>query len=137
MSSVPIQNRGVLAEISRTLRPGGLAVFETPNPKNLVVGACNFYADPTHHKPLFPETMQLFLDNLGFERVRVEYLHPVPESPFKNNQPGSQELDIWLFGPRDFAVIDETIDSIRTPPRLNHASLCSFSFQHHNGLRRQ
>lgn len=95
----------VLAEISRTLRPGGLVVFETPNPKNLVVGACNFYADPTHHKPLFPETMQLLLDTLGFERVQVEYLHPVAESPFKNNQPGSRELDIWLFGPRDFAVI--------------------------------
>lgn len=95
----------LLAEISRTLRPGGLVVFETPNPKNLVVGACNFYADPTHHKPLFPETTQLLLDKLGFERVQVEYLHPVAESPFKNDQPGSRELDIWLFGPRDFAVI--------------------------------
>lgn len=95
----------LLVEIRRTLRPGGLVIVETPNPKNLVVGACNFYADPTHRKPLFPETLLFLLDSLGFERIRLEYRHPVEGSPFDNTEPGSRELDIWLFGPRDFAAI--------------------------------
>ena len=95
----------LLLEVQRVLKPGGIVIFETPNPKNLVVGACNFYADPTHHKPLFPETLQMLLDSVGFERVRLEYKHPVEGSPFDNSKPGSQELHTWLFGPRDYAAV--------------------------------
>lgn len=95
----------LLDEVTRTLKPGGLVIFETPNPKNLVVGACNFYSDPTHLKPLFPETVQFIISNRGFADVRVEYLNPVGESPFHDGSERSQALDTWLYGPRDFAVI--------------------------------
>jgi O-antigen chain-terminating methyltransferase len=95
----------LLAEVKRVLKPGGILILETPNPKNLVVGACNFYADPTHRKPLFPETLQFLLDSVGFVRTQVEYLHPATDSPFKDTQPGSRELNLWLFGPRDYAAM--------------------------------
>jgi O-antigen chain-terminating methyltransferase len=95
----------LLVEMRRVLKPGGLVILETPNPKNLVVGACNFYADPTHRQPLFPESLQFLLDRLGFVRTRIDYLHPAKDSPFNNSAPGSKELDTWLFGPRDFAAI--------------------------------
>jgi SAM-dependent methyltransferase len=96
----------LLDEAMRTLKAGGLVIFETPNPKNLVVGACNFYSDPTHLRPLFPETVQFVLSDRGFARVRIEYLHPVDGSPFTARQDeGSQMLDSWFFSPRDFAVI--------------------------------
>ncbi len=36
----------LLDESLRVLRPGGLAIFETPNPENLMVGACNFCTNP-------------------------------------------------------------------------------------------
>ena len=94
----------LLDEVNRVLRPGGLLMLETPNPKNLVVGACNFYSDPSHRQPLFPETLQFLLERLGFNRVRIEYLHPAAGSPFENDLPGSKELDTWLFGARDFAA---------------------------------
>jgi SAM-dependent methyltransferase len=45
------------------LKPGGIAIFESPNCKNLIVGACNFYADPTHRNPVFPETAQFMLES--------------------------------------------------------------------------
>ena len=48
----------LLDEARRVLRPGGMLVLETPNPENLVVGACNFYYDPTHRQPLPPEPMR-------------------------------------------------------------------------------
>jgi O-antigen chain-terminating methyltransferase len=95
----------LLNEIRRTLKTGGLVILETPNPKNLVVGACNFYSDPTHRQPLFPETVQFLLSHCGFASVRIEYLHPAAGSPFTSDQAGAKELDTWLFGPRDFAAI--------------------------------
>ena len=95
----------LLVEIRRVLKPGGVVILETPNPKNLVVGACNFYADPSHRRPLFPETLQFLLDAIGFVQTRITYLHPTDGSPFNNSEPGSRELHIWLFGPRDFAAI--------------------------------
>lgn len=95
----------LLSEVKRTLKPGGIVILETPNPKNLVVGACNFYADPTHHKPAFPDTLQFVLNRMGFQRTRIEYKNPVEGSPFEDSRPGSDELNIWLFGPRDYAAI--------------------------------
>ena len=95
----------LLEEILRTLKPGGLLILETPNPKNLVVGACNFYSDPTHHKPLFPESLQFLVEHIGFERTRLQYLHPVEGSPFTNGDEASQALNTWFFGARDYALI--------------------------------
>jgi SAM-dependent methyltransferase len=96
---------GLLAEIERTLRPGGLVILETPNPKNLVVAACNFYADPTHRKPIFPETLLFLLRQKGFRDLRIEYLNPVEDSPFDKEGAASRALHTWFFGPRDFALI--------------------------------
>jgi O-antigen chain-terminating methyltransferase len=95
----------LLDEIKRTLKPGGMLILETPSPENLVVGACNFYADPTHYKPIYPQTLIFLLDRKGFGNLSLEYLHPVDQSPFTGESEGSQQLNLWLFGPRDFAVI--------------------------------
>jgi SAM-dependent methyltransferase/predicted nucleic acid-binding Zn-ribbon protein len=71
------------AQARRVLKPGGVAIFESPNCKNLVVGACNFHIDPTHHHPVFPETAQFMLASHGFEKIRIEYLWPVNDAPFE------------------------------------------------------
>ena len=96
------------AETNRVLVSGGLAIFETPNPQNLLVGACNFYADPTHKRPLYPETQQFFLEYRGFSRVELKYLHPheagarLPE----NEAPElASRLNDLLSCARDYAVI--------------------------------
>src|SRR5262249_55887862 len=53
---LPLQDLAALVgESVRVLRPGGVALFETPNPRNLTVGACSFYMDPTHVRPLPPD----------------------------------------------------------------------------------
>jgi SAM-dependent methyltransferase len=95
----------LLDEIKRVLKPGGLLIVETPNPKNLVVGACNFYSDPTHHKPLFPETLDFIVNHRGFVRTQLQYLHPVEGSPFQESSEASQALNSWLFSARDFAIV--------------------------------
>ena len=106
----------LIDETLRVLRPGGLLIVETPNPKNLVVGACNFHSDPTHHKPLFPETLRFILSERGFTNTLVEYINPAPGSPFTEDNEMSQALDSWFYSARDFAVIG-------TKPDESNASL--------------
>lgn len=95
----------LLDEIKRTLKPGGRLFIETPSPENIVVAACNFYADPTHHKPINPHTLKFLLTQKGFVDLGLQFLHPVDGSPFKGGSEGSEQLNMWFYGPRDFAVI--------------------------------
>ena len=95
----------LLGEISRTLTPGGLLIIETPNPKNLVVGACNFYSDPTHRQPLFPETLEFLIQQFRFARTHIRYLHPVEASPFTSKDAAQQALNSWFFSGRDYSLV--------------------------------
>jgi SAM-dependent methyltransferase len=95
----------LFAETIRVLRPGGVAIFESPNCKNLVVGATNFNIDPTHRNPVFPETAQFMLSIRGFENVELKYLAPVEAERFTGKDRQSLVLNELLYGPQDFAVI--------------------------------
>jgi SAM-dependent methyltransferase len=92
-------------EAKRSLKPGGLFMLETPSPENLVVAACNFWADPTHHKPVYPHTLTFLLKSKGFVDPELQFLHPVEGSPFLGETAGAPELNTWFFGPRDYAVV--------------------------------
>jgi SAM-dependent methyltransferase len=92
-------------EARRVLKPGGVAIFESPNCKNLIVGACNFHIDPTHRHPVFPETAEFMLGAYGFEKIRIEYLSPVAEAKFNGTTPELATLRDLLFGPQDFGII--------------------------------
>jgi SAM-dependent methyltransferase len=69
----------VLAEIRRVLVPGGVVLIECPNPHSLRVGASLFWLDPSHVRPLPPETLELLVTAGGLEIVTRELLHPFPE----------------------------------------------------------
>ena len=94
-------------EVLRVLKPGGVAIFETPNPENLIVGACNFYYDPTHLNPLPPEPMRFVMEARGFGTIEILRLHPYEESAMLNE--GSEQLkeivNKLMFGARDYALI--------------------------------
>src|SRR6266567_8756087 len=55
-----------LDETVRVLKPGGLVIFETPNPQNVLVGTCNFYFDPTHRNPLPSPIARFLVESRGF-----------------------------------------------------------------------
>ena len=92
-------------EARRILKPGGVAIFESPNCKNLVVGAAQFNIDPTHRNPVFPETAEFMLQSHGFERVRIEYLTPVADVKFDARTKELAIVKDLLYGPQDFGVI--------------------------------
>lgn len=97
----------LIDEARRVVRPGGVVLFETPNPENLITGACNFYIDPTHRNPLPPALVAFLLQARGFERVEIDRRHPGDPSLLlqSNEQAISGPLNQLLFGPQDYAAI--------------------------------
>jgi O-antigen chain-terminating methyltransferase len=97
----------VIEESVRVLAPGGVAIFETPNPENLLVGACRFYIDPTHRRPLHPDALAFIAQARGLHRVEIRRLHPVEESQHfaVDGSPVTTRLNELFFGPQDFAVV--------------------------------
>ena len=100
----------------RALRPGGTLIVECPNPHNLRVGATLFWLDPTHRRPLPPETLAVMLRATGFRVGEADALHPFPaeqrlavagdgDSPLELRLERLEgRLDELLNGPRDFAL---------------------------------
>lgn len=64
----------------RALRPGGVLILETPNPLSMVVAARNFWLDPTHIRPVHPESLKLMYELAGFDPVERLDLRPYPET---------------------------------------------------------
>ena len=97
----------MLKETSRTLRRGGIAIFETPNPENVMVGSHTFHLDPTHLKPIPPATLKFFMEAAGLRDVEVTYLHPSPAHEWlMTADPAVGDfVNSRFFGPRDYAVI--------------------------------
>lgn len=95
----------LITETHRVLVKGGTALFETPNCKNLTVGAANFYSDPTHQHPVFPETAQFLLKHAGFTEARIDYRLPIDGSPFDLAKPDQSVLRDLFYSARDYAVI--------------------------------
>ncbi len=60
----------------RALAPGGVLIFETPSPLSLVVAARNFWIDPTHRRPVHPESLELGFRLAGFDPVERIDLQP-------------------------------------------------------------
>ncbi|WP_448269456.1 methyltransferase domain-containing protein [Nostoc sp. DSM 114159] len=93
------------SEVVRVLKPGGLAIFETPNPQNVLVGSCNFYFDPTHHNPLPSSMIKFILETQGLHQVKVMDLHPYPESYKVSGSEVAERFNDYFYGAQDYAVV--------------------------------
>ena len=87
-------------ECFRVLSPGGVVIFETPNPENLVTGACDFYLDPTHQKPIPPLTLSFLIEARGGRDAQIIRCHPND-----NAKTDDATVNSYLFGPRDYSVL--------------------------------
>lgn len=107
----------LMKQIRRVLVDGGLAVLETPNPANVLVGACDFYTDPTHRSPLPSALTRFLFEYAGFTDIRVLFLQPcaaqdrVPDG----EGPLAARLNDCFYGPRDYGVIGTKPAASRTP----------------------
>jgi O-antigen chain-terminating methyltransferase len=109
----------LLAESHRALRPGGLLLLETPNPRS-VVGFLEVYnRDLTHERPLHPDTLSFLAAAAGFTDVRVEMRTPVdpssrlqavpvdglPERAVNVMNENVARLNALLYGPLEYALL--------------------------------
>lgn len=93
-------------EALRALAPGGLLIYETPNCRNLIVGATTFNIDPTHRKPLPAEVLTTLLDTCGYHPVEARPIHPSETlAVFAATGRADPHIADLLFGPQDLAVV--------------------------------
>lgn len=97
----------LIDESLRVLKVGGILILETPNPRNILVGAYTFYFDPSHRNPLPGPMLRFFVEARGFCDVRLLELHPYPETvrlPEDGNGIAAR-FNEYFYGPQDYAVI--------------------------------
>jgi SAM-dependent methyltransferase len=103
----------------RKLQPGGVLIFETPNPVCLAIFARSFYMDFSHIRPIHPEAMKFLFESAGFQNLQVKFSSPVepsmripPLSGLAADAQATEEfnrgidrLNELLYGFQDYAVI--------------------------------
>lgn len=95
----------LLDETVRVIKPGGMVIFETPNPQNVLVGSCNFYFDPTHRNPLPGPIMRFMVESRGFNRVRVMNLNPSDTNRVEGDSDLVRRFNEYFYGPMDYAIV--------------------------------
>lgn len=100
--SPPLQI-ALLDEICRVLRPDGLAILETPNPRNILVGAGDFYRDPDHLRPVFPDTLEFLGEARGFARSTAWFFAPGEDGLLPARSYPFDSLEDYVRVSRDFA----------------------------------
>lgn len=99
----------------RVLKSGGMILFETPNPRNLLVGADTFYIDPSHKRPLDPSMVSFLAEWCGYTKVQCIDANSYPNWAGITIEPSNQEareiiakfndLNYQIYGPQDYALI--------------------------------
>jgi SAM-dependent methyltransferase len=96
----------LLDETVRVLKPGGVAIFETPNPENVLVGSYTFYLDPTHRNPLPSSVVKFLAEARGLCRVGIMPLHPY-STAYHVEEAGldvAKRFNEYFYGPQDYAL---------------------------------
>jgi len=99
----------LLNETLRVLRPGGVAIFETPNPENVLVGSNYFYMDPTHRHPLPSELLEFLLESRGFAAIEILNLHPWESARMAGDSEVTKRFNDYFYGPMDYAVVGRKV----------------------------
>jgi len=101
----------------RALKPGGVLILETPNPLSMVVAARNFWLDPTHLRPVHPESLKLMYELAGFDPVERLDLRPFPPAE------RLPEIDLAKL-PDDQRLLADKVNRLR-----DHLDELLFGFQ--------
>ena len=93
----------LLSESHRVLKPKGMIIFETPNARNILVGASDFYLDPSHQKPLHPMTMKFFAQKSGFRDAQSLV---IKDGKFSDiDEIDFYYIDDYVYTGRDYAIV--------------------------------
>jgi len=112
----------LLAEIARALRPGGVAVVETPNPASFATHVHSFWRDPTHIRPV-PDVAVAFAARTAGLAVETTVFSSLPPAEERLRSVGvrpsdpdlrvvvdafnqmAERLNDLLYGYQDYALV--------------------------------
>ncbi len=98
-------------------KPGSPVIFETINPQCVYALVRNFFLDPTHIRPVHPETLQFAMESCNFRNVELRFSSPlrelqVPRLMVEGNpqaleqfNEGIARLNDLLYGFQDYAAV--------------------------------
>lgn len=101
----------------RKTKPGSPVIFETINPECVFALVRNFMLDPTHVRPVHPETLQFAMESANFRNVELRFSGPatpqqIPPLVVEGAQQhlqgfnaGIKRLNEFLYGYQDYAAI--------------------------------
>ncbi|WP_081933867.1 bifunctional 2-polyprenyl-6-hydroxyphenol methylase/3-demethylubiquinol 3-O-methyltransferase UbiG [Massilia sp. 9096] len=92
----------LVTEAMRVLQPGGLLIMETPNPENPMVGACRFYLDPSHVKPIPPLLLAFLAEYAGFALTKIVRLQ---EDPALHTDQPLRLINVFDGASPDYSVV--------------------------------
>lgn len=107
----------LITAAAEKLEEGGILILETPNPESLLAGSINFHRDPTHVRPVHPDTLSFLCESAGFSGVEIRRLAPVPEDARLPQRPTTEsplsehigevveQLNELIYGYQDYALI--------------------------------
>jgi SAM-dependent methyltransferase len=107
----------LITAATEKLAEGGILILETPNPESLLAGSINFHRDPTHVRPVHPDTLLFLCESAGFGAVEIRRLAPVPaevrlpqRSPDENPLAEHvsevvDQLNELIYGYQDYALV--------------------------------
>jgi len=117
----PDKQLGFLHSVFRLLSPGGIIIFETPNPENLTVGSCNFYIDPTHIRPIPPHLLQFLALQAGFASPLIARLNRdtvgAPLQLMAESEPGAAKYNqlVHIIASRMLQAPDYALIAFKPP----------------------
>ncbi|MBW1975129.1 MAG: methyltransferase domain-containing protein [Deltaproteobacteria bacterium] len=94
-----------LRETYRCLKPSGMLILETPNPRNLLVAAGDFFRDPSHVRPVFPDTLEVLTEAIGFRMGRAFFFSEDRSQLIEARSVRFDSLEDYLKVSRDYAWI--------------------------------
>ncbi len=94
-------------EAFAVLKSGGMIILETPNPTNILTSAYDFYRDPSHIRPLHPDTVNFIAENRGFVRTGSYFVSEAGSDGrlIKSTDWKLDDINDYIQAPRDFALI--------------------------------
>jgi O-antigen chain-terminating methyltransferase len=95
----------LFTETARVLKPGGLVIFETPNPQNVIVGSYTFYLDPTHRHPLPSALVKFLAEFQGLYQVRIMNLHPRAEQARVESSELAERFNNYFYSSQDYSIV--------------------------------
>lgn len=117
--------QSLVANALRVLKPGGLLILETPNAENIVVGANNFYLDPTHERPLPHLLLSFLIEHSGFARQALLRLH---EPQNVENADSVSLMEVLGSASPDYAIVAQK------HAEQTHLNMFEGAFNQHYGV---